>query len=412
MKRKIVSIEEFEENKKMKMIESEHVTVVEKMHISDMTPAASGNLRRLNFKLTEKTAKSNLIKAANRNYFEIELKQKSTNLRFSAGAYLHTVMPVIENWKSKNMSKETFREGSMNIKVDEYADGLEMNAKHLDTKIVFNVNAEKVVVHCYNSTQNLMVNGKMYQEFINQYLQPLFVKEIEAIKLKIEEYDSAVLISLGPKRPVRATRSVKSVRSIIHQSHFSCKRCDYTSITQAKLKKHKLTEHSKSLNVSQSILSVKHSTRNNSFSDEMLLCDDLTIGTEENSGSFVLPKVLKTEPKKTENKPIEKIAIESVVETSKEALEIKNPESSNVPVSNIEPEQQNEIEVPRKADSPVQTSSATKVIDVEVEPLLSCDQCDYETEISTDLIDHRENNIHDVCIRSKTIVETEGRDKE
>ena len=87
-----------------------------------------------------------------------------------------------------------------------------------DTKIVFNVNAEKVVVHCYNSTQNLMVNGKMYQEFINQYLQPLFVKEIEAIKLKIEEYE--VIIFLGPKRPVKATRIVRIVRSIFHQAHF------------------------------------------------------------------------------------------------------------------------------------------------------------------------------------------------
>ena len=86
----------------------------------------------------------------------------------------------------------------MSVKVEGIENGLEMNAKHLDTKIVFSVNNKKVVLHCYNSTQNLMVNGKMYVEFIDQYLQPLFVKEIETIRFKITEYDKTVVSSLAP----------------------------------------------------------------------------------------------------------------------------------------------------------------------------------------------------------------------
>ena len=103
---------------------------------------------------------------------------------------------------------------------------MEMSAKHLDSKIVFNVNTQKVVIHCYNSTQNIMVNGKMYLEFVSQYLQPLLVEKIEESKPKIAEYGRTVISSLGPKRPVRASRSVRSVRSVIHQPLFKCKRCE------------------------------------------------------------------------------------------------------------------------------------------------------------------------------------------
>ena len=53
-----------------------------------------------------------------------------------------------------------------------------------------------------------MVIGKMYVEFIAQYLQPLFEKEIEAMKTEIAEFDRSVVISLGPKRPVRASTNL------------------------------------------------------------------------------------------------------------------------------------------------------------------------------------------------------------
>ena len=97
------------------------------------------------------------------------------------------------------------------------------------------------------------------------------------MKTDIAEYDRSVVISLGPKRPVRASRSVKSIRSIIHQPHFICKRCGYTCLTQAQLKIHKEEEHASSFNMSSSVLSIRQSTRNNSLVGEMLLCDDISI---------------------------------------------------------------------------------------------------------------------------------------
>jgi hypothetical protein len=74
---------------------------------------------------------------------------------------------------------------------------------------------------------------------------------------------------------------VKSIRSDINQPYFLCKKCDDAFDSYSKLKKHKITVHtfSNSMNSlgNKSLLSIKHSTRNNSLSEEMLLCDDITL---------------------------------------------------------------------------------------------------------------------------------------
>ena len=87
-KRKVVWKEDVV-TKKMKMLETTQC-IVEKCDNPNLI--SSVNAKQFNFKLTEKTAKANLIKAANRNLFEIEAKQTCKNLRFSAGAYLHSTL--------------------------------------------------------------------------------------------------------------------------------------------------------------------------------------------------------------------------------------------------------------------------------------------------------------------------------
>ena len=257
-KRKIAWENSLSENKKMKMLNSAHsstvahITVVEKLSADCVNPT---NGRKLNYQITDKTAKANLLKAANRNCFEIESKQKSTNLRFSAGSYLHVVMPVVKIWESKFKNDEVIKEGDLSIKVEEFDNGMELNAKHVDSKIVFSVNGEKAVLHCYNSTQNLMVNGKMYTELIEKYLQLVFIHKIEAIKLKIAEYDKVVVTSLTPKRPSRATKSVKGIKSIMSQVSYSCLKCSFTANNQAHIKTHKNAKHTKSFDKSFSLTS-------------------------------------------------------------------------------------------------------------------------------------------------------------
>ena len=301
-KRKISWKEDNTDIKKMKMLENTQCVII-KMNDADVIPAK--NSKMFNFKLTEKTAKSNILKAANRNLFEIESKQTCKNLRFSAGAYVCSVMPIIRSWCKTHTEGEAFESSGLTIKVMEFEDRADNDNKHFDTKVVFQVNGEKAVIHCYNSTQNLKVDGKMFLYFVELYLQPLFMKEIEANKEKIAEYDKAVIVSLKEERvplkqktPRRATRSVKNVRSVIQLPYFICKKCGFKTKSNALLKKHKLTEHTKSFEHSRSsLISVRHSTRNNSLSEEMLLCDDISVEENVTLGIGMVP------PTNTSNNP-------------------------------------------------------------------------------------------------------------
>ena len=201
------------------------------------------------------------------------------NLKFSAVAYLFVAKPFIKTCEMKFKSRQIFDEQNLCIKVREFEDGKDSNSKHMDTKIVFFVNEEKVVVHCYNSTQNIMVAGGRYLEFIERFLKPLFVKNIEKIQSEVDEYDKAVIATLGKKqRLIKMTKSVRSVRSSIHQTNLNCTKCDFTLKNQSVLRKHKMVQHSKNMHCSQnSMVSIRQSTRNNSFAEEMMLCEDISI---------------------------------------------------------------------------------------------------------------------------------------
>ena len=76
-------IQEESEDKNVSKILKLSETFVEMKEICDLKSLE----RNFDFKLTDKKAKSNIIKAANRCHFEVEAKQKSKNLKFSAGSY-------------------------------------------------------------------------------------------------------------------------------------------------------------------------------------------------------------------------------------------------------------------------------------------------------------------------------------
>ena len=246
--------------------------------------------RKLNFKMTDKKAKAYLLKAASRVHFNIETNEKSKNVRFSAGAFIMVAKPMIKECEAKFQSKSFILHENMEISVFEFRDGLELNNKHFDTKIVFFVNGNKIVMHCYNSTQNIKVEGSIYLHFIRRFLEPLFLSNIEIMKAKIIEYDKAVIKTLNAKlgRPIKP-RSAKSIRSDINQPFFSCKHCDDAFYSYSKLRRHKLNEHSNSMtSLGNSLISIKHSTRNNSFSYEMLLCEDITLFGDSESAKPTL----------------------------------------------------------------------------------------------------------------------------
>ena len=262
LKRKI-NLEEISPNKMLKLNESG-------VNVNDD--------RTFNFELTDKKAKSNLLKSANRPQFEIEIKQQSLNLKFSAGAYLLVAQPLIKEFESYFLKKTPFTENGMETKVQEFRAGKDLNDKHFDTKLVFLVNTKKVTMHCYNSTQNIMVNGSIYMEFVERLLEPFFLTNVEKRKVQINEYDKMVINSLNARgRPLKA-RSIKNIRSVIQQVDFKCKKCDENFTSHGQLMRHKVGKHANSFNLSNnSDVSIKHLRRNNLPEDGMLLLDDITI---------------------------------------------------------------------------------------------------------------------------------------
>ena len=224
-----------------------NTTELESMDISDITSV--GGSRRFNFKLTDEKAKKNLLKSAQRKHFEIEEKQNCMNLRFSPGAYIIVAKKMIDQCEIRYKEKSTFVYEDLEVKVEEFRTGHEANNKHFDTKIVFSVNNRKVVMHCYNSTQNFKVDGVGHSNFVSKFLEPLFRAQVEDVTDDIILYDKNVVNSLcGPGDKPKNEQT--------------------TSISKC---------------ITSSILPLESSTRNNSFSNEVLLCEDASLDEDENA---------------------------------------------------------------------------------------------------------------------------------
>ena len=109
--------------------------------------------RLFGYKLTDKKAKSNLIKGAGRKLFEKEFRQKSINLVFCTGSYKTAVMPIIGQWNENRA--EGCVDIAENIAIEDIRPGYDLNKKQVDTFISFRYGKNKISVHCYNSTQRL-----------------------------------------------------------------------------------------------------------------------------------------------------------------------------------------------------------------------------------------------------------------
>ena len=188
---------------------------------------------------------------------------------------------MITKFQEMLRSNTVISKDNMEIQVEDFKDGMDLNAMHVDTKIVLSVNRKKVVIHSYNSTQNIKIDGSVYLHFIEHFLAPVVQSNIDKLRKEINDYDDKVMSTFSLRgRPLRP-RSVKNIRSIINQLQFKCKKCDNKFESHTQLKKHKFEEHSNSFNSTQnSIFSIKQSTRNDSMTEEMLLCEDITINMD------------------------------------------------------------------------------------------------------------------------------------
>ena len=158
------------------------------------------NLRSRTFayEMNENKAKTKLLKGARRaEHLDIELKSTCANLRFDDGAFQEIALPLIKPFH--NQINTMFRFMGHDIRVTESDAGVDNLDKHIDTKLVLFVNEERLVVHVYNTTQNVFVQGKSFANFVANCLQPYFTKRIVLIKKVNRNVEEA----LGKSKPIR-----------------------------------------------------------------------------------------------------------------------------------------------------------------------------------------------------------------
>ena len=186
--------------------------------------------RVFDYALNKKKAKAKLLKGAKRENLDVEIKNGCVNLLFSDGAYFVLVLPLMRLWSSK--VNEVFIGNETEIKVIEIDTGIEETGNHVDTKIVIMANNQRFVLHAYNGTQNLMVQGKNYEQFAVNCLRPFFLKKIQESLDDINKYNINI-------------KEVLSVKPLKANKQFKCPQCESIATTNTELKAHMKTCHTK-----------------------------------------------------------------------------------------------------------------------------------------------------------------------
>ena len=189
------------------------------------------NCRVFDYALNKKRAKSKLLKGAKRENLHVESRSGCVNLKFCDGAFYEIVLPLIKDLKVDEVIKINETE----VKIIEVHAGVENSENHVDTKLVVLVNGDRLVLHAYNGTQNLMVQGKNYEKFAIDCLKPYFLQRIKNSLDKIQNFNNMVKDTLDVKKPAK----IKSVKP--HR----CPQCDLKLSTIGDLRLHMKKCHTK-----------------------------------------------------------------------------------------------------------------------------------------------------------------------
>ena len=191
--------------------------------------------RVFSYSLNKKKAKAKLLKGAKRmNSLEVEVKDGCVNLRFCDGSFYEIVLPLVKLWSQK--VNETVQINGTEVKIAEVHAGLEKSDNHVDTKLIVFANGDRLVLHAYNGTQNLMVQGKNYENFAKNCLQPFFVQNIEKSLNKIKQFNNDVKQTLGSK-------NVNKIKS--DNKPYNCQYCEVKPATIGDLRLHMKKCHTK-----------------------------------------------------------------------------------------------------------------------------------------------------------------------
>ena len=179
---------------------------------------------------TKNRAKSKLLKGAKKPNLDVEVKDGCVNLRFCDGSFHEIILPLLNLWQQR--TNEVFKIDEVELKVIEVIKGTENTKKHVDTKLILMVNDDRLVVHVYNGTHNMMIQGKNYDKVALSCLEPFFRKQIEISKDKISKVNNDIINCLDPKKA-------------INRKPFDCPQCRVKATTVGDLRIHMKKCHSK-----------------------------------------------------------------------------------------------------------------------------------------------------------------------
>ena len=117
----------------------------------------------------------------------------------------------------------------------------ELTGKHIDTKIEFKVGGGKILIHAYNTKQKMIIQGKKYKWFVDNYLEPFLKRKILSCLPQIEETNKTVLEKLKTnKRKPHSTekQSLDEEAEII-----TCDKCTFTTTIAECLREHIISHH-------------------------------------------------------------------------------------------------------------------------------------------------------------------------
>ena len=195
----------------------------------------TGLNRKFGYKLNQKATKAKLLKGAQKAPFEKEIKSTCLVLNFSDGSYFYSVLPLIEFWKSKLATQDAIKSDDFEIKVSEVKPGKEIGGMCVDTLVRFEMNGNKVVVHCYNTKAKMLLNGSGFSSFSTKYLEPYIKKAIGESLAEIQNYNKVVTetFSNGKRKDLKFGPRTK----------LACNKCNFSSTTSANLSAHRKSAH-------------------------------------------------------------------------------------------------------------------------------------------------------------------------
>ena len=188
--------------------------------------------RVFNYVLDNKRAKAKLLKGAMRGkHLVVESKPGCVNLIFIDGSYCQTLLPLLREWHQKQNQKIYINKTE--VEIIEINSGIDKNKKHVDTKLILLAENSRLVLHAYNSTQKLMVQGQNYEKFALSCLEPFFQVKIDETIEEITKINDDIKESLNMKRDFKIKET------------FNCPQCEVVSSSKADLKVHMKFCHTK-----------------------------------------------------------------------------------------------------------------------------------------------------------------------